>query len=244
MPVWVNQILDRLGGLLFLLGVGTFLAFLGPYNTTDLGWPWVWLYWTGLILLGGMTGNLAGHFFERYAPDAPAIIVYPAVAVILSIPVTIAVISIQAVIGTMPPVATWPITFFLVLLISGAVTAFTYMLNRPDHVEAEPVVGRALTDKLPVRLRTADILALESEDHYLRVHTSGGEELILMRLSDAMAAVEGLEGLQSHRSWWVARAAIQDAQKSGGRAELTLSTGKTAPVSRSFYPQWREKGWI
>ena len=45
---------------------------------------------------------------------------------------------------------------------------------------AEPAVARTLTDKLPVRLRTADLHALQSEDHYLRVHTSAGDALILV----------------------------------------------------------------
>ncbi|WP_421789995.1 LytTR family DNA-binding domain-containing protein [Hyphobacterium sp.] len=244
MPGWVNQLFDRAGGPLFLLGVGTFLAFLGPYNTSGLGWPWVWLYWTGLLILGGMTGNLTAAVFNRFFPNLPVWTSYSLIAVIISIPVTAAVIGIQAALGPMPPPGAWPVIFFFVLLISGAVTALTYMLDRPDSEATEPVAGRALTDKLPVRLRTAEILALESEDHYLRVHTSRGDDLILMRLSDAMAALEGLDGMQTHRSWWVARAAIADAEKSGGRAELTLSNGIKAPVSRSFYPRWREKGWI
>jgi hypothetical protein len=229
---------------LLVAGIGTFLAILAPYNTGGLGWPWVWIYWVSLMLLGGASGNAAVWALERFAPGMPKLAAYTLVAVLVSLPVTIAVISIQAVLGPAPPLYTWPIMFGLVFVISAAVTAINYMLEGRSENAAEASAGRALTDKLPVRLRTADILALQSEDHYLRVHTARGDALILMRLSDAIAAVEGLDGAQTHRSWWVARAAINNAAKSGGRAELTLTGGITAPVSRSFYPDIRDRGWI
>lgn len=233
-------------GIIFMTGLGTFLAILGPYDTAALGWPWVWLYWTGLMLLGGYSGVAASAVLNRVAPDLPRWASYPliAVLVLVSVPVTIAVISIQGVFGSFPPVYAWPIIYFFVLVISAGVAALTYLLERHGTASAEPGIGRALTDKLPVRFRTADLIALQSEDHYLRVHTSRGDTLILMRLSDAISAVEALEGAQIHRSWWVARTAIDHAEKSGGRAELTLTNGITAPVSRSYYPDLRERGWI
>ena len=72
---------------------------------------------------------------------------------------------------------------------------------------------------------------MQSEDHYLRLHTSLGQELILMRLSDAVAELEGVEGAQVHRSWWVARAAIAQARRGEGRATLTLKDGSTVSYS-------------
>ena len=41
-----------------------------------------------------------------------------------------------------------------------------------------------------IELRGAEIFAVEAEDHYLRLHTSRGSDLILMRLSDAVAELE------------------------------------------------------
>jgi DNA-binding LytR/AlgR family response regulator len=66
-------------------------------------------------------------------------------------------------------------------------------------------------ERLPLKLRGAEVWAVEAEDHYLRLHTSKGQDLILMRLADAVAELEGIEGAQVHRSWWVARDAITDA---------------------------------
>ena len=85
---------------------------------------------------------------------------------------------------------------------------------------------------------------MEAEDHYLRLHTSKGSDLILMRLSDAVTELEGVEGAQTHRSWWVARAAVVDVRRSEGRASLKLKGGQDAPVSRSYARALRQAGWF
>ena len=85
---------------------------------------------------------------------------------------------------------------------------------------------------------------MESEDHYLRLHTSQGQDLILMRLADAVAELEGIEGAQVHRSWWVAREAIAESRRGDGRATLTLKDGSEVPVSRTYAKLLRERGWI
>ena len=86
--------------------------------------------------------------------------------------------------------------------------------------------------------------AVEAEDHYLRLHTSRGQDLILMRLSDAIAELEGIEGAQTHRSWWVAKGAVEDARRGDGRAVLSLKGGVEAPVSRAYAKALREAGWF
>ena len=99
-------------------------------------------------------------------------------------------------------------------------------------------------ERLPLKLRGAEIWAVCAEDHYLRVHTSKGQDLILLRLSDAIAELDGLEGAQTHRSWWVARAAIADAKRGDGRAVIALPDGAEAPVSRTHVKTLRAAGWI
>ena len=58
-----------------------------------------------------------------------------------------------------------------------------------------------------------DLLALEMEDHYLRIHTALGSDLILLRLRDALAELGPSRGRQVHRSWWVAEGAIASAER-------------------------------
>jgi DNA-binding LytR/AlgR family response regulator len=99
-------------------------------------------------------------------------------------------------------------------------------------------------ERLPPKLRGAAIWAVEAEDHYLRLHTGKGQDLILMRLSDAIAELDGIEGAQVHRSWWVARNAITDIARADGRATLKLQDGSEVPVSRTYAKLLRERGWM
>ena len=99
-------------------------------------------------------------------------------------------------------------------------------------------------ERLPPRLRGAELFAVEAQDHYLRLHTSKGQDLILFRLADAVAELEGMEGAQAHRSWWVAREAIAEVRRGDGRAILTLKNGVQAPVSRVHARRLRALGWL
>ncbi len=117
------------------------------------------------------------------------------------------------------------------------------------RVQLVQVVGAAarptkFLERLPFRLREAELYAVEAEDHYLRVRTSQGSDLILLRLSDALAELDGVEGAQTHRSWWVAKAGIADIRRSDGRATLVLKDGAEAPVSRTQAKILRELGWL
>ena len=85
---------------------------------------------------------------------------------------------------------------------------------------------------------------MEAQDHYLRLHTSKGLDMILMRLSDAIAELEGIEGAQTHRSWWVARDGVDDARRADGRATIRLKDGAEVPVSRTFARALRQAGWF
>jgi DNA-binding LytR/AlgR family response regulator len=130
------------------------------------------------------------------------------------------------------------------LALSGPMALLSWLVFRPRQVvtPAAPPPPKFL-ERLPVRLRGSDIYAVQAEDHYLRVHTSKGSDLILMRLSDAVAELEGIEGAQTHRSWWVAKEALADVKIGDGRATLTLKDGCEAPVSRTYARALREAGW-
>jgi DNA-binding LytR/AlgR family response regulator len=98
--------------------------------------------------------------------------------------------------------------------------------------------------RLPPHLAAARLIALEAEDHYLRVHTDAGSALILMRLSDAVQETGGEDGARCHRSWWVARHAVRSARRHGSVMRLHLDGGLEVPVSRSYLPALRSAGWI
>ena len=108
-----------------------------------------------------------------------------------------------------------------------------------SHQTAPKVLSR-----LPVHLQEAELYALSAEDHYVRVHTSKGVEMVLMRLSDAISEAGGVMGVQTHRSWWVAKSAIDDIQSKRRSAELTLKNGVKVPVSRNALKVLKDMGWL
>ncbi len=112
------------------------------------------------------------------------------------------------------------------------------------HQSARGAAPTRFLARLPARLSGASLWAVQAEDHYLRLHTSRGEDLILMRLADALVELEGIEGARTHRSWWVAREAVKNVERAEGRATLTLTGGQKAPVSRAYVKPLREAGWF
>lgn len=150
--------------------------------------------------------------------------------------------------GELFPVSELVLLAVPVITVTAAMCALIVFLGRAvprqTHASADAAEPVKFVERLPLRLRASRLIAVEAEDHYLRVHTDQGSDLILMRLSDAVAELEGLEGAQTHRSWWVAKDAVRAASRGDGRAILTLDGGMTAPVSRSYSRALRDAGWF
>jgi hypothetical protein len=111
--------------------------------------------------------------------------------------------------------------------------------NPPDPANA---VGPSLSTRLLPDL--GPIHALKGEDHYVRIFGAAGEQLVLMRLRDAIADLQDDQGLQIHRSWWVSRAAVASVRRIGRTAELTLVDGTLVPVARDMMPRLRALQWL
>lgn len=89
-----------------------------------------------------------------------------------------------------------------------------------------------------------DILALESEDHYVRVHGMRQSELLLLRLRDAIAEMDDVPGEQTHRSWWVAQGAVAEVSGTGRNREIRLGSGTTVPVARDSVDRLQRSGFL
>lgn len=249
---WINALLDprHLRGLAIAVLAGVFMASVGALGSNEVPVLIRYAYWITVMLTGGLGGlvvsvlvELGGWYDDRPALQGALIVVT------LTVPLTLAVWLITGFVfhDPRPALATLPFYVGPVFIVTCAMTALNYMAQKePVATHAAPA-GAApprFIERLPLKLRGAAILAVEAEDHYLRLHTSKGQDLILMRLSDAVAELEGLEGARVHRSWWVAKAAVADARRGDGRATLTLTDGATVPVSRAYARALRESGWI
>ncbi len=85
--------------------------------------------------------------------------------------------------------------------------------------------------KLP---ETATVLALEAEDHYLRIYADGGTDLIRYRFSDALIELGSINGLRVHRSWWVNSGVVAHFTAMGKVGEISLTNGLIVPVSLRY----------
>lgn len=79
-----------------------------------------------------------------------------------------------------------------------------------------------------------EIFSMTMQDHYVEVSTDTGPQLVLMRLTDAIAELDGVPGLRVHRSHWVATAQMKALRKSGNRWLLDLENGGELPVSKTY----------
>lgn len=243
-----ESLMDWSRGLTVAAAAAVFLTFSGAFGSGDGPLFQRLFYWMIMMLGGYVLGAIIAKWFFRSGRRRTGNLWLDAVlaALTMSVPMTLLVWGATlALLDSNIPARALPFLYVNVLLVSLALTAI-YMLietRKAAVTEAGPTPPKFL-ERLPLKLRGAEIWAVEAEDHYLRLHTSKGQDLILMRLADAVSELEGIEGLQVHRSWWVARDAIADARRGDGRATLTLKDGSEVPVSRTYAGLLRERGWI
>lgn len=206
--------------------------------------------WMVEAVVGGLIGIAAGRWivpvtWYRSRLWAAALLI----AAVITAPITATVLGRLVIFERVP--LTWsligqiaPQSFATSLVMTAM--AFLLLRRHPTQTHAAAVGAQPpkFLARLPAQLAGAELYAVEAEDHYLRLHTSKGQDLILMRLADAIEELEGLEGAQTHRSWWVAKAAVADAERMDGRAMLTLKDGAEVPVSRGFAKALRSAGWF
>ncbi|GIU67464.1 LytTR family DNA-binding domain-containing protein [Candidatus Phycosocius spiralis] len=230
------------------------LAVSGAFETSELPLWMRFAYWVPVMMAGAVIGGLISWkliAIERWARSP--FLTWAVLSVLVAIPMTLVVWAItgMAFQGSLKlqrlPNFIVPVT--LISAFMAGVISFTHQAPRETHARSDHADGPINTnsvrflERLPMALRGATLYAVSSEDHYLRIHSSRGSDLILMRLSDAILELEGIEGAQVHRSWWVARNAITSVERSDGRATFTLPNGIQAPVSRTYAKALREMGW-
>lgn len=256
-----------LRNLLLVLLIGLLLGRVGPVGTfSDLSPLVRYLYWGLLTPLMWVQTALALQWLRQGAwgsrlgwPLAPAL-----AALAGAVPTLFEVAWAEGVARVGGALTPWSL-----LKTYGDVCLFSLALTLPlDRIGGlalhpasapEPVPDRSLPplpekaslppappaspflDRIPARLGR-DLVALSAEDHYLRIHTMLGSDLILCRLGEAEQALADVPGLRVHRSWWVALAAVCGTRKVGDKQFLILTNGLEVPVSRSYLQAARAAG--
>ncbi len=235
------------------VGVSAFLALTGAMETIQ--WP-LWrrlAYWTPLMLV---TTTLV-VLWHPLAEKLPLLQRWPmalwvVTSALVALPITLVVWAYTCWFNGWPmDPGLLPGFYGPTITVTLAMVGIGMLLERPGAVTHAPTQGVAapalrarFLERLTPKLMGGTLYAVKAEDHYLRLYSSKGEDMILMRLSDAIAELEGLEGAQTHRSWWVAKDAVQSVKRADGKVSLMLPGGIEAPVSRANVKLLREQGWI
>ncbi|MGY6645926.1 MAG: LytTR family DNA-binding domain-containing protein [Salinarimonas sp.] len=246
---------------------------LGPFGTYDaMETPARALYWFTVIGLIWLQSDLVTRFLERALAlrlPRPNLTLPAIAALIVALPATAVVIVVTQLM--MPGVqislgqTLWQV-FVVILVFSLAFNnlggATSEAAAEGEALEAErrmeearlreearvvsrddaPAPDERFRRRFPAGL-TGRLLCLEMEDHYLRIHTDKGSDIILMRMSDAEEELSVDEGLRVHRSWWVAREAVTGVRRDGTRLLLLLENGLEVPVGKTYRGALRDAGW-
>ena len=221
---------------------GTILAILGPYGTAQFDFYIRAIFWVGLCMAGGVGAMAADHLLKRRDIGGSPWKIALAQSIGATISVFICFLGLQVMTNGWPNPAFYLIIPFYIWVISIIISGFG-ALAAARSTHASEKTDPDLLARLKPKFRQSAIFALSAEDHYVRVMTASGDDLILMRLSDAISETAPLPGLQVHRSWWVAEAGIEKVQNQNGKLSIELKNGTIAPVSRANQKSVREAGW-
>ncbi|MFM9862742.1 MAG: LytTR family DNA-binding domain-containing protein [Micropepsaceae bacterium] len=231
---------------------GIVLAMLGPFGSFSAPFWMRFAYWVPTMALGaGIGAGLNMWAEESPLFDRRPIARFLTVTTLLTAAMTLVAYGFGvAVFGPermrfspMLVFYVWVLT--LVMSMAGAILRARRTTQAAAPLPAPADIRPAkLSQRLPVKLQDAAILALQGEDHYVRIHTDKGSDLILLRLSDAITEMGQTPGARTHRSWWVSKAAVANVRRDNGRIALALTNGTEAPVSRGYASELREAGWL
>ena len=233
---------------------GLVLALIGPFGSF-LAPLWARLaYWMPTMTLGALLGAAITIGLDRL----PQLKHRPLLALALkSVAMTAIMVVVASAWGNFifgPGTIKLSLQFaFYVWLVTVTMMAIATAVEDRAHrisvaasplPSAPPPTPATLLARLPEKLKTGAILALQGEDHYVRVHTTTGADLILIRLSDAIDGMGDTPGARTHRSWWVAKRALKSIRRDNGKISLVLENDLEVPVSRGYASELKEAGWL
>lgn len=248
-------------GLILSLLLGGVFTFLGVYDTNAQPMFKRYIFWTSTMVVGCLaTGLCAPTVWFRVLPHQHRFVHLTLIAAIISFPVTLVLAAYDHNYGSDWGFYIWWIQYRYVIVISLILVFGGYFVlkaqGRIDVITTEQAVTgddvipvtmafkesaeSRFLKRLPAKYQSAKLYAVSAEDHYLRIHTSVGEELILLRFTDALRELEHVRGMQTHRSWWVANSAVVERTKLQGKTKLLLTSGLLVPVSRTFEKQIKD----
>jgi hypothetical protein len=224
-------------------------ALAGPFGTLVLPFAARLLFWGVLIswnFLKWWAWNT--QLCPRVPQSAlPQLAVAATGAVLLNSTMAWEVETLYAAIGRpvdLPFFSIWVMATLISMAVSFVIlAAYARSATRAAPVGIEgslpPVLERAGL------LDATQLLAIEAEDHYVRLHLANGQKPVtLYRFGDALKELKVLDGLQVHRGAWVADKGVFGAAREGRKWRLRLPDGTEIPVSHNHLAMVRARGWL
>ena len=122
---------------------------------------------------------------------------------------------------------------FYFLAVQGLETVFFKFIMPGVRAEIRTAtVARHLVvggEKIDLR----DLHHIEAREHHVHLTLTDTRKLFRARLSDLVAQTQPEDGIQPHRSWWVARDQVVTPERSNGRMTLRLRDDTVVPVART-----------
>ncbi len=228
------------------------LGLAGPFGTYDgLALPGRLAYWAFVAVVTWFTGFGSVALLNALLPGTRSATRDFLFGALAGLPVTTLVWVFNLWIFPEDGIGFLPLLAYVTMvaaIVSAIVSVFSEKLASglaANSATAPAVVPERppLLDRMPPALR-GRLRYLSMQDHYVEVVTDKGSHLVLMRLSDAIAETGGIDGVQIHRSHWVAREAVTGSGRQGDRIVLKLAGGAELPVSRSKLREVREAGLL
>ena len=220
-----------------LAGAALVLGMVGPFGTYEsLRLPARLAYWAAIVVSTYFLGFAVVSLLEKVIfAKRPGPAGFALIGAMAGVPVALFVWILNRLVYGTDVIFLLPLTLYAMAIaaVSSGLIAFFSMRLAHAPAPAQTTAQRPkLIERLQPRLR-GKLLYLSMQDHYVEVVTDKGSELVLMRMSDAVDETAPVEGLQIHRSHWIARDAVAGSERRGGRLILRMSDGAELPVSRN-----------
>ena len=241
--------------LVVMVAVGVALAALGPFGSFAIGSFGARIaYWVPAALIGYAIfrpTTLAALLVARRLdlPELPAAVVGVLVA---AVPASFAIAYFGGYRPGAEPTFDQLFQLYVQVSVIGVLVMTIFILIGRNSIETtlppvatsnEAPPSAPFLSRLPGAW-SGRLVALEMEDHYVRAHGPDSSALILLRMRDAEAELVGVDGLRIHRSWWVARSAVEKVLRDGRGYKLRLTNGLEPPVARDRVAVLKAAGWL
>ena len=232
------------------------LAISGPFGTyvtcSFSQRLWCFSILVGLCLVYGI-GARAGlqSMFRRMSFWQASVIVIGASLIILPLPLDFLAIKLTLISTEEMPSFLEMSLIVLVFGLTAAAIRWTVARESVLPVAADEAAQSVTADDFPDKVVDARtglprllarlpkdaagrLIRLSARNHYVDVVTDKGTTSLLIRMSDAIAELDGIDGLRVHRSHWVAASAVRGHERKGDKRLLILADGARIPVSRNL----------